>query len=92
MTTMIDSHGVQAPIFIGIATKCTNNPKWQPDSPTQQAQFDLLDDKRIYLGANTDSFLSREDRRFDDCHMSKSGQAKAGNAYADSIQKYHKNN
>ena len=86
----LEGGGVRANIFIAIATKCGVNPSWKAVNPVALGQAALVDSKQIFLGANTDALLEKQDRQIgDDCHFSESGQEKTANAFADSIKKAH---
>lgn len=80
----LSSIDVAAPIFIAISTKCI--PGWYEKNPTALAQMSLVDNKKIFLGANTDILLEDKDRR-DACHFSKTGQIKTAHSYFDAIRK-----
>ena len=78
----LDEGGVTAPVFIAIATKC--GAYWAPDNPTARGQRELIDNKRIFLGADTDALIPPAER-YDNCHFAEAGQIKAAAAYAESI-------
>jgi hypothetical protein len=80
---------VIAPSFISISTKCGFSRKWNAENPTATGQQRLIDNKKIFLGANTDLLLETNDRRRGACHFSGSGQTKTASAFADSIKKAH---
>ena len=80
--------GLDAPIFIGQATKCGDNPTWRLDNPITRAQKTLEDKKQIIVAVNTDELLTAKDRMSDLCHFSESGQYKVAAAYAQAIQNY----
>ena len=66
---------------------------WTADNSIATAQKTLVDNKRIFLGANTDASLGERDgRKEDGCHLSESGQYKIASAYADSINKARQEN
>ena len=44
----------------------------------------LINNRRIFLGADTDQLVELKDR-YDDCHFSETGQIKVAKAFADSI-------
>lgn len=75
--------GVDAPLYVAISTKCG---PWTANNPIAVAQRSLIDDKRVFLGVDTDALLGGKDR-YDDCHLSESGQRKAAAAYADAIKR-----
>jgi hypothetical protein len=79
--------GVNARVFISVSTKCGANEAWSPDNPTAAGQRMLVDNKTIFLGADTDALLKKADRREDDCHLGESGQVKAAAAYADAMKR-----
>ena len=82
--------GVTAPIFIGISTKCGPTDNWRSDNPIATAQQQLVDGKKVFLGANTDMLLVPGDRRPNDqCHFRESAQRKTAAAYADAIRNAH---
>lgn len=82
--------GPKAPIFIAIATRCGNNPLYSEENPVALAQKKLVDNKRIFLGVNSDSLLQINDRRkSDNCHLSESGQIKISNSYSEAISSFH---
>ena len=84
----LEAANVKASAYIAVATKCGNNPMWTADNSITTAQNILVDNKRIFLGANTDALLGEKDRKKeDDCHLSENGQYKTAAAYAESINK-----
>lgn len=89
--SLVDSLGnsiANANIFISISTKCGTDSTWHVNNPVARGQKALIDNKQIFLGADTDVLLDRQDRRVeDDCHLSQSGQEKTARAYANSIRK-----
>ena len=80
--------GIEAPIFIGQASKCGDNPTWRLDNPITRAQKALEDKKQIIVAVNTDDLLTAKDRMSDLCHFSESGQYKVAKAYAQAIQNH----
>lgn len=82
--------GVNAPIFISVATKCGYDEIWVQDNQIVVAQRHLVDNVRVFLAADTDDILIAGDRRSDECHLAQSGQLKVANAYADAIHAYHR--
>jgi len=74
---------VSAPIFVSIATKCTGA-DWTEDNPIAIGQKMLVDNRRIFLGVNTDQLVEQKDR-YDACHFNETGQIKAAKAFAESI-------
>ena len=80
--------GIVAPYFISVSTKCGLSPKWTWDNPTATGQRLLADNKKIFIAANTDHLLGKQDRKSDACHFSYSGQEITANAYATEIANY----
>src|SRR5262249_13324511 len=66
-----------------IATRCGT---WKAGSQTALAQQQLVDNDKIFLGANTDVLLGKADRMPDGCHFSQSGQEKTAKSYAEAIR------
>lgn len=81
--------GVDAPVFAAIATWCGKT-NWTADNPTANGQRAVIDNRRIFLGADTDALLGTADRREDKCHLSESGQTKTATAYAQAIKAYRR--
>lgn len=86
----IEQEGVRAKTFISIATRCGFNPNWKAHNPTALGQASLIDNKKIFLGANTDELITETDRQPNNCHFSTSGQELAARAFANSIIKSKK--
>ena len=80
---MLTENGVDAPLYIAVSTKCG---PWTANNSIAAAQRSLVDDKRVFLGVDTDSLLAPEDRH-DGCHFSQSGQRKAAAGHADAIKR-----
>ncbi|WP_404517163.1 sialate O-acetylesterase [Bradyrhizobium ottawaense] len=88
LASSLRSHGVAAPIYVAIATKClgasnggTRN--HSADNPVARAQLALPDPAaNLRGGVNSDSLLDDLDR-YDDCHFSASGERKVARAWAD---------
>ena len=87
MLKSLEQQGVSAKTFISIATRCGFNPNWKANNPTALGQTLLIDNEKIFLGANTDKIIGELDRQSDNCHLSASGQELAARAFADSIIK-----
>jgi len=83
LVDVLTENGVDAPLYIAVSTKCS---PWTADNPVAPAQRSLVDNKRVFLGVDTDSLLAEEDR-YDGCHFSESGQRKTAAAYADAIKR-----
>jgi len=82
------SKNIHAPIFISISSKCGLN--WIENNPVSIAQNLLIDNKKVFLGVNSDKLLNVEDRTTDDCHLMGSGQIKIAESYANAILRYSK--
>ncbi len=76
--------GVAAPVFLAVATTCGDSRG--PGNPVAEAQRALVDDKTIFLGADTDALVGDADRR-DRCHFTEAGQRKTALSYAAAIEK-----
>ncbi|UXY53565.1 sialate O-acetylesterase [Pseudomonas tohonis] len=86
----VGSAGVEAPVFISISTICGKSKSWQRDNSVSLAQRALIDNSKVFLGADTDALLAWEDRNpADYCHLGESGQRKTAAAYAAAISHYH---
>ncbi len=83
LETLTES-GVQAPVFTAIATRCTAGTNGS--NPVADAQRALVDNKRVFLGADTDNLLTAADRQSGTCHFTESGQVKTATAYAAAIR------
>ena len=78
-------NNVNAPIFIAIATKCGGKSVGEEQNPTAIGQHQLVDNKNIFLGVNTDLLLSPSDRQADGCHFRETGQLKTVESLAKAI-------
>jgi hypothetical protein len=78
----------EVPVFIAIATRCTGT--WHADNAIAQAQRRLVDNRRVFLGADLDGLLSDSDRRPDQCHWLESAELKAAGAFATAIAQVKK--
>lgn len=85
----LSENKVKAPVFVSIATKCkyAGSITWKADNPTAIGQRQLVDNKRIFLGVDTDAILTKLDRLTPECHFSESGQLKTAMSFATAIQK-----
>ena len=92
LLSTLETLEIRAPAFIAIATKCGRRAGWTPDNPTAVGQRSLIDNKRIFLGADTDTLLAHNGRQSDDCHLSEEGQYKTASAFAQSIAHFQKHN
>jgi hypothetical protein len=77
LAKMIRASGVNAPIYVSIATRCdVTDFKWTPNNEISAAQRSLPNAREnILQGVNTDVLLGPLDR-MDDCHFAQSGQEK----------------
>ena len=81
----IRAHGIDAPIFVTVASRCDDEYRWTPDNDIVRAQNALVNaDRKIFAGVNTDALLGPMDR-FDDCHLSGAGVEALSRASADMI-------
>ncbi|MBX5157657.1 hypothetical protein HJB89_11025 [Rhizobium sp. NZLR8] len=86
MVATLRGQGVNAPVYIAIASKCLepSNGGFKvhtPDNPIVQAQQNLSKGGGgIREGVNTDALLSDDDR-YDDCHIGGSGADKVSRAW-----------
>jgi hypothetical protein len=88
LRSFLTEHHVIAPMFIAIATHCAQN-NWTATNPVARAQRQLIDNKGVFLGADTDALLTDADRKSDGCHMSERGQIKTATTYAENIALFH---
>jgi len=79
----LENMNIKVPVYIAIASKC--DPQWYEENPIAHAQLSLIDQEKIFLGANTDSLLLNSDRKNDQCHFSESGQLKTATSFANAI-------
>jgi hypothetical protein len=77
--------GVTAPVFLAIATRCVSS--WKVDNPIAADQRALVDNRRVFLGADTDALVGTDDRRPDGCHFGGRGQVKAADSFVSAIEK-----
>lgn len=86
--SMVDSlrrRGVDAPVFVSVASRCGPDPAWTPANPVAAAQRALVDPARgILSGIDTDRLLAETDRA-DGCHLSASGQEKVSSSWLDRL-------
>ncbi len=81
MLASIREHGVSAPIFVSVATRCYRQP---PDKTVRRAQRELVDAARnIYAGPDTDMLGPRY--RFDGCHFSAEGLTRAADLWLQAL-------
>jgi Carbohydrate esterase, sialic acid-specific acetylesterase len=88
LVSSLRSHGVAAPVYVAIATKCLGASNGgtrfhSTDNPVAHAQLALRDPgANVRSGVNSDALLGDLDR-YDDCHFSSSGEQKVARAWAD---------
>src|SRR5215212_3248123 len=88
LVSSLRSHGVAAPVYVAIATKCLGASNGgtrfhSPDNPIARAQLALPDPGvNLRSGVNSDALLGDLDR-YDDCHFSAWGEQKVAKAWAD---------
>jgi Carbohydrate esterase, sialic acid-specific acetylesterase len=88
LVSSLRSHGVDAPVYVAIATKCLGKSNGgtrfhSADNPVARAQLALPDpDTNLKSGVNSDALLGDWDR-YDDCHFSSSGEQTVARAWAD---------
>ncbi len=81
----IREQGIDAPMFVSVATKCA--PEWNADNPTARAQKALPSlEQKVYSGVDTDDLVGDADR-YDTCHFGASGQEKFAKAWLDIIKR-----
>ena len=86
MVDTLRQHGVEAPVYISIASKCLepSNGGFKehiPDNAIVRAQMALSKSGHgIREGANTDALLDGDDR-YDDCHIGGTGAEKVSRAW-----------
>jgi hypothetical protein len=79
----IRKHGIDAPIYVAVATMCGSAPE---SFEIQQAQRELVNTSlKIYPGAFSDEIKSIEDRH-DACHFSSAGMLKHANMWLNAIK------
>jgi hypothetical protein len=88
MVGSLRAHGIAAPVYVGIATKCLGASNGgtrfhSANNPVARAQLALRDPStNLRSGVNSDALLGDLDR-YDDCHFSSSGEQKVARAWAD---------
>jgi len=88
LVSSLRSHGVTAPVYVAIATKCLGKSNGgtrfhSADNPVARAQLALPDPgANLRSGVNSDALLDDWDR-YDDCHFGASGEQKVARAWAD---------
>lgn len=75
---------VTAPVFMGIETRGCQATSWTEANPVAIGHSQLIDNEKIFLGANTDRLVELKDR-YDTCHFNETGQLRTAQAFADSI-------
>lgn len=88
IVALLRAGGVDAPIFVSVATYCEPMRSWSPDNPIAKVQRALPDAaKNIWPGADSDAFDPKTSR-FDNCHLSAAGQAQMARMQAAAIEAY----
>ncbi len=88
LVSSLRSHGVTAPVYVAIATRCLGASNGgtlshSADNPVARAQLALPDrGANLRRGVNSDALLGDLDR-YDDCHFGSSGEQKVARAWAD---------
>jgi Carbohydrate esterase, sialic acid-specific acetylesterase len=86
LVSSLRSVGVAAPVYVGVATKCSLSnagARFHSANPVALAQLALPDPRsNLRSGVNSDALLGDLDR-FDGCHFSSSGEQKVAKAWAD---------
>jgi hypothetical protein len=85
LVNTLRENSVSAPIYIAISTKC--GPHFLENNPVSTAQKQLIDNKNIFLGVNSDLILETSDRVPDECHLTGSGERKIADSFARAILK-----
>jgi hypothetical protein len=92
LVSSLRSHGVAAPVYIGVATKClgaTNGGTrfHSANNAVARALLALPDpNANLRSGVNSDALLGDLDR-YDDCHFGSSGEEKVARAWAELLSK-----
>ena len=87
MLATIRAGGVEAPVFVSVATRCDDDFRWRPDNPIARAQRALVDPRlNVLAGVDTDALLDPVDR-YDGCHLGASGVARYADALADLLSR-----
>lgn len=85
LLSTIRDQGIDAPMFVSVATKCA--PEWNADNPTARAQKSLPNpERKVFPGVDTDYLVSDADR-YDTCHFGATGQEKFAKAWLDIIKR-----
>ncbi|MGO6747020.1 sialate O-acetylesterase, partial [Rhizobium ruizarguesonis] len=91
MVDTLRQHGVEAPVYISIASKCLepSNGGFKehiPDNAIVRAQLALSKSGHgIREGVNSDALLDAEDR-YDDCHIGGTGAEKVSRAWTNLLR------
>ena len=89
--SMIDSirdAGINAPIFMSVASICGEEGSWAYPNRVSNAQTRLVDVDGVELGVNTDELVPIQ-LRYDNCHFAKAGQEVAASELAQRIVTFH---
>ena len=88
MMDSIRDAGINAPIFMSIASICGEEGSWAYPNRVSNAQTRLVDVDGVELGVNTDELVPIQ-LRYDNCHFAKAGQEVAASELAQRIAKFH---
>ena len=91
MVNSVRDIGIDAPIFVSIASICGEEGSWLYPNRVTAAQTRLSDNEGLELGVNTDEVVPIE-LRYDKCHFGKVGQELAASALAGNIVEFHATN
>ena len=76
MLDTLRQRGMNAPVYISIASQCWLNPLWREDTAIRSAQKALITNTwNARAGIDTDLLLNELDR-FANCHFGATGQEK----------------
>ncbi len=88
MLARLRRKGIEAPVFVSVATYCAPMAAWRADNPIEKAQKALPDEKLgVWPGVDTDAF-DQNVARFDRCHLSRRGQELAAAGTAKALEAY----
>ena len=88
MLNSIKAVGINAPVFVSIASICGAEGSWTYPNGVSDAQKRLIEVEGLELGVNTDEAVPIQ-LRYDKCHFGKAGQELAASELANSIVTFH---
>ena len=88
MMDSIRDAGINASIFMSVASICGEEGSWAYPNRVSNAQTRLVDVDGVELGVNTDELVPIQ-LRYDNCHFAKAGQEVAASELAQRIAKFH---